>query len=313
MPRKITVSTLLAMGALTAMSAATALVVQTYRRPMNVAFGIVRLLLKVQGTRDVTCKAGDVLMRYLSTGKYAEPVVLIHGLGATAEAWVTLIPLLSHDFQVYAPDMPGFGCTPLAPGKQCIATHVTYLGHFLDALDHPQVTLVGQSLGGWIALRYAVKHPARVKRLYLLNSAGLMREGMFSPYAPDRDAARAYIQRMLGYHGPIPTFLLDAIVSTSRQPAYAEFIANYDRAEEVDTILAQISVPTTIVWGTDDRIFPLICAYDFHTGIPHSRLVLVPGVNHNTHMGAAKQIAQIMLEDAKNGCFHLSADPGASF
>lgn len=298
MPGKTTVSTLLAIGALTAMSATTALAVETYRRPMDVVFGVARLLLKAQGTHEATCEAGDLPMRYLHAGRRGDPVVLIHGLGAAAAAWVTLIPMLSREFQVYAPDMPGFGCTPLAPGKQCITTHVAYLRHFLDTLGYSQVTLVGQSLGGWIATRYAAEHPTRVKRLYLLNSAGLMREGMFSPYAPDRDSARTYVQRMLSYHGPVPTFLLDAIVKASREPAYAEFIANYDRAEEVDEILAQISAPTTIVWGTEDRIFPLCCAYDFQAGIPNSRLVLAPGVSHNSHVGAAKKIAQMMLEDA---------------
>jgi pimeloyl-ACP methyl ester carboxylesterase len=225
--------------------------------------------------------------------------VLVHGLGGTAEAWVTLVPLLSRDFLIYAPDLPGFGQTPLAPEKQCITTHANYLGHFLDALGYPQVTLVGQSLGGWIATRYAAEHPERVKRLYLLNSAGLMREGMYSPYTPDRDAAKKYIERIMGYRGPVPRFLLDAIVKVSLEPAFAEFIANYDRAEEVDELLARIHVPTTIVWGTEDRIFPLCCAYDFHQGIPNSRLILAPGVSHNTQVGAARMVARTMREDAR--------------
>lgn len=225
---------------------------------------------------------------------------MVHGLGGTAEGWVNLIPSLSRDFLVYAPDMPGFGRTPLAPGKQCINTHTAYLGHFLATLGYPQVTLVGQSFGGWIATHYAAEHPERIKRLYLLNSAGLMREGMFVPYTPDRAAAKKYIERMIDYRGPVPNFLLDAIVKISREPAYAEFIANYDRAEEVDEILPRISVPTTIIWGTEDRIFPLRCAYDFHEGIPNSRLILAPGVSHNTQVGAARMIARVMREDARH-------------
>lgn len=298
MPEKKTLSTLLAMGALVAVGATTALAVEVYHRPMQVAFGAARLLLRAKGAHEAICEIDGLPMHYLHAGKLREPVVLIHGLGGSAEAWVTLMPMLSHKFEVYAPDMPGFGCTPLAPGKQCISTHVAYLGHFLDRLNAPQVTLVGHSLGGWIALRYAAEHPTRVKRLYLLNSAGLMREGTFVPYAPDREAARAYIQRLLCYYGPVPTFLLDAVVSVSREPAYSGFIANYDRAEDVDEILARITIPTTIVWGTEDRIFPLTCAYDFHAGIPNSRLVLVPGVSHNSHTGAAKKVARLIREDA---------------
>ncbi len=299
MPGKKAIPILVALGAVTVASATAALAVQIYQRPVELAFGMARLRLKTLGAREGTCEAGELPMHYYCVGKGEEPVVMVHGLGGTGEAWVNLIPLLSRNFLVYAPDMPGFGQTPLAPEKQCISTHAEYLGRFLDTLDYPQVTLVGQSLGGWIATRYTAQHPERVKHLYLLNSAGLMREGMFSPYTPDRETAKKYVERMMDYRGPVPNFLLDAIVKISQEPAYAEFIANYDRAEEVDDILARITVPTTIVWGTKDRIFPLSCAYDFHEGIRNSRLILAPGVSHNTQVGAARMIARIMREDAK--------------
>lgn len=289
---------LIGLGAVAA-TATTALAVQVYQRPVEVAFSLARLRLKLQGAREDVCKVGGLPMHYYCMGQRGEPMVMIHGLGGTGEAYVTIMHQLSHKFLVYAPDMPGFGQTPLAPGKQCITTHVAYLGHFLDALGYPRVTLVGQSLGGWIAMRYAVEHSERVKRLYLLNSAGLIREGMYSPYTPDREEAKKFVEHTTDYHGPIPRFLLDAIVKISREPAYAGFIADYDRAEEVDEILSQIKTPTTIIWGTEDRIFPISCAYDFHQGITGSRLILAPGVSHNTHVGAARIVTKVILEDAR--------------
>jgi pimeloyl-ACP methyl ester carboxylesterase len=296
--KRTALSVVAALGALAAAGATTALAREVYHRPIELASGLARLRLRALGAREAVCEAGGLPMHYYRAGRSKEPVVMVHGLGGTAEGWVNLLPILSRNFLVYAPDMPGFGKTPLAPGKQCVTTHAAYLGHFLRTLGYSQVILVGQSFGGWIATRYAAEHPERIKHLYLLNSAGLMREGMFVPYTPDREAAKKYIARMVDYHGPIPNFLLDAIVKVSREPAYAEFIANYDRAEEVDEILSGISVPTTIIWGTEDRIFPLCCAYDFHAGIPNSRLILVPGVSHNTQIGAARMIAHILREDA---------------
>lgn len=300
MPGKKTITILAALGAMAATGATTALALEVYRRPVELAFGLARLRLRALGAREFTCEAGGLSMHYYRAGNpEGEPVVMLHGLGGTAEGWVNLLPTVSRDFLVYAPDLPGFGKTPLAPGRQRIATHVEYLGYFLDALGYSRVILVGQSFGGWIATHYAAEHPERIKRLYLLNSAGLMREGMFVPYTPDREAAKRYIARMIDYRGPVPNFLLDAIVKISQEPAYTEFVANYDRAEEVDEILPKISVPTTIIWGTEDRIFPLCCAYDFHEGIPNSRLILAPGVSHNTQVGAAKMIARVMREDAR--------------
>lgn len=300
MSGKRTVSIVVAaLGAIAVAGATTALALEVYRRPVELAFGLARLRLRALGAREAVYEVGGLPMHYYRAGRGGEPVVMVHGLGGTAEGWVHLLPTLSRNFLVYAPDMPGFGRTPLAPGKQCIATHAAYLGHFLQALGYPQVTLIGQSFGGWIATHYAAEHPERIKRLYLLNSAGLMREGMFVPYTPDREAAKKYIERMVDYGGPVPNFLLDALVKISREPAYAEFIASYDRTEEVDELLPAISVPTTIIWGTEDRIFPLRCAYDFHAGIPNSRLILAPGVSHNTQVGAASMIARILREDAR--------------
>ncbi len=300
--KKTLLTALAGLGAVAVASTAVLLAREIYRRPIELVFGMARLSLKARGAREEVQQVGELPMHYYDAGQQGEPVVLVHGLGVTSESWTTLIPHISHTFRVYAPDMPGFGRTPLAPDKQCIATHVEYLGRFLDALGYPQVTLVGQSLGGWIATRYAAAHPERIKRLYLLNSAGLIREGIYSPYTPDLPTARDYVRQVSGYRGPVPIFLLHAFVNTSRRPAFAQFIENYDRAEEVDELLAEISVPTTIIWGTEDKIFPLVCAHDFHAGIPGSRLVLVPGISHNSHIGAARKIARILLEDVDAAC-----------
>lgn len=299
MSGKKTLAIMLGVGT-AVVGAATVLAMEIYRRPVELALDLATWQLKLAGAREESREVGGLPMRYLRAGRSAEPVVLIHGLGGSAEAWLYLLPLLQRDFQVYAPDMPGFGRTPPAPGKQCIATHVEYLGHFLDALGYEKVILLGQSLGGWIATRYTAEHPERVRRLYLLNSAGLMREGIYVPYTPDRETARKYFRHITGYQGPLPSFLLDAFVQISQAPAYKDFIANYDPAEEVDDILPSISVPTTIIWGTGDRIFPLTCAYDFQKGIPNSRLVFAPGVSHNTQVGAAGMVARIMREDASS-------------
>jgi abhydrolase domain-containing protein 6 len=95
----------------------------------------------------------------------ATPLVLIHGLGSSAETWAALMLLLSKEYLVYAPDLPGFGRTLLAPEGTNIKTHVLYLERFLDVLGYHRVTLVGNSLGGWIATRFAVEYPERVERV----------------------------------------------------------------------------------------------------------------------------------------------------
>jgi abhydrolase domain-containing protein 6 len=171
---------------------------------------------------------------------------------------------------------------------------------FLDALGYPQATLVGNSMGGWIATRFAAEYPERVKHLYLLNSAGLHRENGHSPYATDREAAQRLVEYIQGRPLPIPLpgFVLDAFVRVSQRPAYKRFIETYDAREELDGILGQVHSPTTIIWGTDDGLLPITCAHDFRSGIADSELILLPGVGHVPQSQAPAEVARIILKGA---------------
>ena len=290
--KKVTVSTFLSLAAV---GGIVAFAINFYRRPWETVLAMARMGLLLIGVREEYCNLNGVLMRYYCAGRRGSPVVLVHGLGSSAETWAALIPLLSREHLVYAPDMPGFGKTPLAPEGTNIATHVLYLERFLNALGYPRVTLVGNSLGGWIATRFALLHPERVEHLYLLNSAGLRREGMNSPYVERREEALSTFKHLWGFSLPLPGFLLDSMIQNSQRPAYAGFIRGYDPAEELDSLLTEVKVPTTIIWGEKDRLLPLACAYDFERGIPGAELVLLPRTGHMPQMQAPLEVARVIM------------------
>ena len=276
---------------------ATALALQIYRRPVETAISVARAGLLLAGVREEVCDVGNFPIHFYCAGRRGTPIVLIHGLGNSAEVWSPLILQLSKEYLVYALDLPGFGKTPAAPEGYTIATHVLYLKRFLDALGFPQVTLVGNSLGGWIATRFAVAYPERVHHLYLLNSAGLRREQLNSPDAVDRGAARRSTGNMLGYSMPLPGFIIDDLVRISQKPAYSNFISGYDPQEELDTVLSQVQAPTTIIWGDQDKLLPIACAYDLHEGIANSELIILKGAGHLPQIQASNKVAQIILKD----------------
>ncbi len=281
---------------LTAAGALAALAVRFYRRPWETTRDVIRAGMLLAGIREETCNLGGVAMHYYCAGRRGIPVVLIHGLGSSAETWAALMPLLSREYLVYAPDLPGFGKTPLAPEGTNVSTHILYLERFLDALGYPRAILVGNSLGGWIATRLAVEHPERVERLFLLNSAGLRREGMNSPYAVDHAAARRMLEHTLGFSLPVPKFMLDEVVRNSQTPAYAGFMNSYDPREELDGVLVDVRVPTTIIWGERDRLLPIISARDLHNGIASSDMVLLPRVGHMPQIQAPAKVARLIME-----------------
>ncbi len=270
---------------------------QMYRHPLATIATASRAAMVLAGAHEGTCDVAGFPIHYYHAGRGGPPLVFVHGLGGSAENWLFLFPRLSKKFHVYALDLPGFGRTPLAPEGANIHTHALYLRRFLDALELPQVTLVGNSLGGWIATRFVLDAPERVRHLYLLNSAGLSREGMFTPYTPDLASAHRAVSHFSGRPVHVPDFLLKAMVESSRRPAFAGFIEQYDKQEELDNELAQVRVPTTILWGTEDRILPLACAHDFHANIPNSKLILLPGVGHTPQTGAASKVANVIIEE----------------
>src|SRR6266516_3416848 len=194
------------LGALAAVGGLTALTVQAYRYPLKATAALSRAAMLLAGAREGTCDAAGFPIHYYYAGRRGTPLVFIHGLGGSAENWLFLLSLLSREYLVYALDLPGFGRTPLAPEGTNIGTHTLYVQRFLDALDYPRATLVGNSLGGWIATRFTVDNPERVRHLYLLNSAGLSRKGAYSPYTPDRASARRAVQNFAGRSLPMIAF-----------------------------------------------------------------------------------------------------------
>ncbi|HLI09893.1 MAG TPA: alpha/beta hydrolase [Ktedonobacteraceae bacterium] len=288
-------------GALAITGGMAALGAQLYRHPRETINAVLHGGLLLAGVREGTVDVG-IPMHYYTAGRSGgggSPLVLIHGLGSSAESWSGLMLLLSKEFLVYAPDFPGFGKTPMAPEGVTIRTHVDYLRRFLDALGYLRVTLAGNSLGGWIAARFAAEYPERVDRLYLLNSAGLLRESTNPPYAVNREQAKRVMQHIMGYRFPVPGFILDSFIRNTQLPAYKQFLENYDPREELDNVLEQIKAPTMIVWGERDGIFPLTCAFDLHKGIPDSRLVLLPRAGHVTQVQAPLTVARIILRGNK--------------
>jgi pimeloyl-ACP methyl ester carboxylesterase len=86
-------------------------------------------------------------------------------------------------------------------------------------------------------------------------------------------------------------------VRNSQTPAYAGFIRGYDPREELDSVLADVRVPTTIIWGERDNLLPISCAHDLHSGIASSELVLLPHVGHMPQIQAPGRVARIIKQN----------------
>lgn len=114
-------------------------------------------------------------MRYL-VGGMGEPVLLLHGLADSKEAWQRLLPDLARRYRVYAPDLLGCGASEKPRINYSLWALATYIRHFLDAVGVEAANVAGHSLGGGLALHLYIQYPERVRRLALVASGGLGRQ-----------------------------------------------------------------------------------------------------------------------------------------
>jgi pimeloyl-ACP methyl ester carboxylesterase len=243
-------------------------------------------------------------VHYLAEGPAGGPaVVLVHGLGGSAEDWRNLAPFLAKTgFRVYIPDLPGYGRSEKpADFSYSIPDEAAVVVSFLDALGLKQVDLGGWSMGGWIVQHVAFDHPERVRRLMLFDSAGIREQPTWDTrlFTPVSAAELDQLEALLTPHpDPIPGFVARDVLRISKQNAWvihraiASMLAGHDAT---DALLPQLKLPVLIVWGAEDQITPLKQGEKIHQLVPQSQLDVVPGCGHLAALQCADNVAPGVL------------------
>ena len=223
-------------------------------------------------------------------GSPEKPIVLIHGLGARASDWAVLTPALArHGYHVYALDLLGYGLSdkPLG-GDFSLATEERIVSGFIDALHLQQPDVAGWSMGGWIAAKYALDQPSRVRRLLLFDSAGLYMPVYFplSLFTPNSRAALNELLYRIEPDKPhirLPSFAVPGLLRRFQRNARmvnSSLSSMLDGREILDFRLRRLKMPVLIVWGTEDKLTPVASAQRMHELVPQSVLVKIDGCGH---------------------------------
>lgn len=245
-------------------------------------------------SRFVRVQGMDVHYRDEGTGP---AVVLLHGMGASLHTWEGWTAGLRDSLRVVRLDLPGYGLTgPFPHGDYRNAAYVAFLDAFLDSLDIRRASLAGNSMGGEIAWRYALAHPARVDRLILVDAAGypygdppplfrlLGTPGLRSVLAKlsPRWLYRQNLEQVYVDDAKVTEALVDRYYDLTRRAGNREaFLA---RALVVDSApfaaIRAVRAPTLIQWGAEDLWIPRAMADTFAAHIRGSRVVMYDGVGH---------------------------------
>ncbi len=273
---------------------------------------------------------------YLEAGpRDGRPVVLLHGLGATNASMLPVLADLAKDHRVISPDTPGFGASDAPPWRYTADQMFRWLRSFLDTVDARGAVLIGNSLGGRLALELALRDPEAVDRLVLLCPApafcrfrqlvplasrlpvNLAR----LPFGPPRAVLVGGLKAMFAdpnrlpaswYDAAIDEFLIAMSDPAHRRAALSATLNIYTDEPFGETgfwdRLPELAPPALFIWGAADRLVPPKFARYVTEALPQAESVVIPDCGHVPQFELPELTMRLTRSFLSTGRRHIPAD-----
>lgn len=262
-------------------------------------------------------------IRYIDTGS-GPAVVLIHGLAASMYSWrQTILPVARAGFRVIAFDNRGFGFSDKPSSGYTNQAYVDLLFGLLDSLGVKETVLVGHSMGGAIAAEAALTRPDRVRGLVLVDAAGLSVRwpfmlrvahwpivGVLFDRLRGRAATLGILKSLYGVPSRVTAEQVDQYYAPIAEPGFGRSlrgVLSQFRFDALTDRLGQLSTPTLVMWGTEDRLIPVAVGQAMADQIPGALLVRFPGAGHAVPEESPEEFNQGLIAFLAHG---LTAPPG---
>lgn len=276
--------------------------------------------MSTSAPKDQFAKIGEINTRYWALGDRGSTVTLLHGLGVSVESWRENIVPLSEHHCVYALDMVGFGRSDKPPIPYSVDHLVRFVSDFMADQGIERASLIGNSMGGLVALQFALLFPEKVDKLVLVDSAGLGREVTMLlrlaalPFIgerlsrPSRKGAAQVLQACVYDQTLITDEAIEdfyqMFVLPGAQDAYLTMLRSMCnfwgiKAEILSPILeglGTITAPTLIVWGQQDEVLPVSHADVAAKGIRHAQLHVFDLCGHAPQLERPEEFNALVLE-----------------
>ena len=243
----------------------------------------------------------------------APAILLLHGFGASLQAWDDWAPALEKNLRVLRIDIPGFGLSgPAVNQDYSDAADVARVIAVMDQLGVQQVIVAGHSMGGRIAWNLAAAHPERVSKLVLISPDGFPDPNAKSDKTYEVPALLGLLpyslpQWALRMGGVAPAFADDSQLTPQMMQRYHDMMLapgvrtallermRQTRNSDPVSRLQSIKAPTLLLWGEKDAFIPVSNAQDYLKAMPQAKLVTLPGVGHVLHEEAPQASVQAVL------------------
>ena len=270
---------------------------------------------RAAGLQQKKVMVGDHEIVYLEGGS-GEAIIMVHGFGINKDCWTSFAKFITPDFRVIALDVPGFGdSTYLENASYSIAEQAKRVNQFADAIGLQKFHIVGNSMGGAIAARYAVMFPERVVTLGLFNAFGvsspvqsefyrILSRGESNPLIFESIEGFDRLMSFVFLAPPdIPRFVKKLVVEDAQKhkasnERIGEQIISEKEALEPD--LPKIKTPTLVLWGDQDRILDVSSVQVLQNGLPNSTAVIIKYCGHDPMEEKPQEAAEHYLTFLKS-------------
>lgn len=272
----------------------------------------------------------ELAYREAGAGEGKPTALLIHGIAGSSNTWREMIPRLEDHFHVIAPDLPGHGESSLEFDDYSLGSMASALRDLLVVKGVTRCTVIGQSLGGGVALQFVYQYPEFCERIALIDSGGLGKEvswilRMLAVPGAGLLLSGAAAPMFVNAGKSVRRFFQDkGIRAASMDESWAAFESlgrpGHRRAffktlrSVVDNTGQAVSaanrfhlagqLPVQLIWGDRDPIIPVSHGHATHEAIPGSRLAIIPGVGHYPHVENPTAVERVLLD------FMTSTEPG---
>jgi len=250
---------------------------------------------KAAGLQQKTARVGDHEIVYIEGGK-GEAILMVHGFAANKDNWTRFAKFISPAYHVVALDLPGFGeSTCLENESYSTVEQAKRLNQFAEAVGLQKFHIVGNSMGGFIAARYAMMFPERVLTLGLFNTAGVkspvesemakrMSRGEPNPLVTGSvEEFDRLIQFVFSTPPDIPRFVKKFLVEEAQKhkPSNERIFQQISSEHEaLEPDLSKLKARTLVLWGDQDRVLDVSSVQVLKKGLPDCTAVIMKDCGH---------------------------------
>jgi 2-hydroxy-6-oxonona-2,4-dienedioate hydrolase len=226
-------------------------------------------------------------------------LVLLHGIGASADRWSDVSLTLSKYYQLIIPDIVGFGYSDKPTIEYTMDFFVRFFEDFLRKLEVARLSIIGASFGGYLATEFTIRNSEKVDKLILAAPAGAMRTStrILDQYIMARAFRDMAYEPSVVSEDTIRDFMNRMRLPNAKYAFMSTLLAIRD-SKDLSGRLSRISIPTLLIWGANDRMIPLGYSKEY-TEIPNSQLTIIDNCGHTPFVEKPTEFNNIVLKFLK--------------